>query len=158
METEIIRLFTGKDLLSHADLPVGSAQLNICIQSRQLSAREMWDKCDRFTNSTLHILDEQQISDQNHRRRSNHPVSSRSKAQGSTTASAHSPKLRMGDLVHLSCDLDNQNTQPRYIVQTDRLNVHNLMVRQFRPFIHCVNPSESHPPTRSSGIIRLGLQ
>ena len=111
---ELLRYDPAGGPISNVGLSVALSQLNSRIRDRGLSAREMWNQRDQFTNKQLPINDRALILAQHDTRVKNHPHSVKSKApQGQSPSSA---LVEVGDLVYLYADRNKSKARDRYLV------------------------------------------
>ena len=143
LEDELLRFEPSGGAVSPVTLSLATARLNSRLQSRGLSAREMWYQRDQFTGDQLPIHDADLIRQQHSQRVVNHPHSERAK----TTYGSLPPSepIVVGDLVYLRRDRDKTHTRPRYIVTSvdgDWCNIRKFTGHQLRNFSYRVKSSD----------------
>ena len=93
--------------MTDVTLALATANMNSCIRSDGLSAREVWTQRDQLTGQQLPIVDCQIILSQHFSHQQNHTPSAKSKACGRTKVP--SAAVSVGDLVFLKGDKDKPN-------------------------------------------------
>lgn len=134
-------------------LAIATACLNTRLQSRGLSAREMWTQRDQFTCAQLPLADEELIRLQHNIRQRNHAHSEKSKApHGKTVVPS---VIEVGDLVYLYADRNKTCSRDRYLVVSVEgpwCSLRKFTGSQLRDFTYRVKLSDCYKvPVTSPG-------
>ena len=114
MEEVLQRMDNHNEAINECSLSLATSRLNSKIRTNGLSAREIMTQRDQFSNNPIPINDKDIILEKHAKAIKDHEYSERSKSHSNPPI--QSPKVNIGDLVHLYCDKNKHHPRERYLV------------------------------------------